>query len=51
MGTAREEPGECSFESGLMVLKQKAARKQGAPRRGCHATIPTVAASSLMTAA
>ena len=48
MGTAREEAGECSSQSGVMVLKQKTARKQGAPSRCCHATIPTVSASSLM---
>ena len=34
-----------------MVLKQKTARKQGAPSRCCHRTIPTVSASSLTTTA
>ena len=34
-----------------MVLKQKTTRKQGAPSRCCHRTIPTVSASSLTTTA
>ena len=34
-----------------MVLNQKTARKQGAPSRCCHRTIPTVSASSLTTTA
>ena len=34
-----------------MVLEQKPARKQGAPNRCCHRTIPTVSASSLTTIA
>ena len=34
-----------------MVLKQKTARKQGAPSRCCHRIIPTVSASSLTTTA
>ena len=32
-------------------MKQKTARKQGAPNRCCHRTIPTVSASSLTTTA
>ena len=34
-----------------MVLEQKPARKQGAPNRCCHRTIPTASASSLTTTA
>ena len=34
-----------------MILEQKPARKQGAPNRCCHRTIPTVSASSLTTIA
>ena len=45
MGTALEEARGCSSESGIMVLEQKTARKQGAPNRCWHATIPTVSAS------
>ena len=41
----------CSSESGIMVLEQKPARKQGAPNRCCHRTNPTVSASSLTTIA
>ena len=37
----------CSSESGIMVLEQKPARKEGAPNRCCHRTIPTVSASPL----
>ena len=33
MGTALEEARGCSSESGMMVLEQKPARKQGAPSR------------------
>ena len=51
MGTALEEAIGCSSESGIMVLEQKPARKQGAPNRCCHATTPTVSASSLTTIA
>ena len=47
MGTALEEARGCSSESGIMVLEEKPARKQGAPNRCCHRTIPTVSASSL----
>ena len=49
MGTAHEEARGCSCESGIMVLEQKPARKQGAPNRCCHRTNPTVSASSLTT--
>ena len=51
MGTALEEASGCSSESGIMVLEQKPARKQGAPNRCCHRTNPTVSASSLTTIA
>ena len=51
LGTALEEARGCSSESGIMVLEQKPARKQGAPNRCCHRTIPTVSASSLTTTA
>ena len=51
LGTDLEESGECSSESGIMVLEQKPARKQGAPNRCCHRTNPTVSASSLTTIA
>ena len=51
LGTVLEEARGCSSESGRMVLKQKTARKQGAPSRCCHRTIPTVSASSLTTTA
>ena len=51
MGTALEEAGGCSSESGIMVLEQNPARKQGAPNRYCHRTIPTVSASPLTTTA
>ena len=51
LGTALEEASGCSSESGIMVLEQKPARKQGAPNRCCHRTIPTVSASSLTTIA
>ena len=51
MGTALEEAIGCSSESGIMVLEQKPARKQGAPNRCCHRTNPTVSASSLTTIA
>ena len=47
LGTAPEEARGCSSESGIMVLEQKPARKQGAPNRCCHRTNPTVSASSL----
>ena len=47
LGTALEAAGGCSFESGIMVLEQKPARKEGAPNRCCHRTIPTVSASPL----
>ena len=50
-GTALEEAGGCPSESGIMVLEQKPARKQGAPNRCCHRTNPTVSASSLTTIA
>ena len=50
-GTAPEEARGCSSESGIMVLEQKPARKQGAPTRCCHRTNPTVSASSLTTIA
>ena len=40
MGTALEEAIGCSSESGIMVLEQKPARKQGAPNRCRHRTIP-----------
>ena len=50
-GTALEEAIGCSSESGIMVLEQKPARKQGAPNRCRHRTIPTVSASSLTTIA
>ena len=36
LGTALEEAGGCSAESGIMVLEQKTARKQGARNRCCH---------------
>ena len=49
LGTAPEEARGCSSESGIMVLEQKPARKQGAPNRCCHRTNPTVSASSLTT--
>ena len=49
LGTALEEASGCSSESGIMVLEQKPARKQGAPNRCCHRTNPTVSASSLTT--
>ena len=45
-GSAREAAGGCSSESGIMVLEQKPARKEGAPNR-CHRTIPTESASPL----
>ena len=32
LGTALEEAGGCPSESGIMVLEQKPARKQGAPK-------------------
>ena len=51
LGTAPEEARGCSSESGIMVLEQKPARKQGAPNRCCHRTNPTVSASSLTTIA
>ena len=51
LGTALEEAGGCPSESGIMVLEQKPARKQGAPNRCCHRTNPTVSASSLTTIA
>ena len=51
LGTVLEEARGCSSESGRMVLKQKTARKQGAPSRCCHRIIPTVSASSLTTTA
>ena len=51
LGTALEEAIGCSSESGIMVLEQKPARKQGAPNRCCHRTNPTVSASSLTTIA
>ena len=51
LGTALEEARGCSSESGIMVLEEKPARKQGAPNRCCHRTIPTVSASSLTTIA
>ena len=51
LGTALEEGRGCSSESGIMVLEQKPARKQGAPNRCCHRTIPTASASSLTTTA
>ena len=51
LGTALEEARGCSCESGMMVLEQKPARKQGAPNRSCHRTNPTVSASSLTTTA
>ena len=51
MGTALEEASGCSSESGIMVLEQKPARKQGAPNRCCDRTNPTVSASSLTTIA
>ena len=51
MGTVLEEARGCSSESGIMVLEQKPARKQGAPNRCCHRTNPTVSASSLTTIA
>ena len=51
MRTALEEARGCSSESGIMVLEQKPARKQGAPNRCCHRTIQTVSASSLTTIA
>ena len=41
MGTVLEEAIGCSSESGIMVLEQKPARKQGAPNRCCHRTNPT----------
>ena len=50
-GTALEEAIGCSSESGIMVLEQEPARKQGAPNRCRHRTIPTVSASSLTTIA
>ena len=40
MGTALEEASGCSSESGIMVLEQKPARKQGAPNRCCHRNKP-----------
>ena len=49
LGAALEEARGCSCESGIMVLEQKPARKQGAPNRCCHRTNPTVSASSLTT--
>ena len=49
LGTVLEEASGCSSESGIMVLEQKPARKQGAPNRCCHRTNPTVSASSLTT--
>ena len=51
LGPALEEARGCSCESGIMVLEQKPARKQGAPNRCCHRTNPTVSASSLTTTA
>ena len=51
LGTALEEARGCSSESGIMVLEHKPARKQGAPNRCRHRTIPTVSASSLTTIA
>ena len=39
-----EEARGCASESGIMVLEQKTARKQGAPNRCYHRTIPTVSA-------
>ena len=51
LGTALEEARGCSSESGIMVLEQKPARKQGAPNGCCHRTNPTVSASSLTTIA
>ena len=51
LGTALEEARGCSCESGIMVLEQKPAGKQGAPNRCCHRTNPTVSASSLTTTA
>ena len=51
LGTALKEARGCSSESGIMVLQQKTAWKQGAPNRCCHRTIPTGSASSLTTTA
>ena len=51
LGTVLEGARGCSSESGIMVLEQKTAWKQGAPNRCCHRTIPTGSASSLMTTA
>ena len=51
LGTVLEEARGCSSESGIMVLEQKTAWKQGSPNRCCHRTIPTGSASSLMTTA
>ena len=42
LGTVLEEARGCSSESGIMVLEQKPARKQGAPNRCWHRTNPTV---------
>ena len=43
-GQPLKKPCGCSSESGIMVLEQKPARKQGAPNRCCHRTNPTVSA-------
>ena len=51
MGTALEEARGCSSESGIMVLEQKPARKQGALNRCRHATTPTGSKSPSTTAA
>ena len=52
MGTALEEASGCSSESGIMVLEQKPARKQGAPNRWePQNKRSTVSASSLTTIA
>ena len=51
LGTVLEEAIGCSSESGIMVLEQKPARKQGGLNRCCHRTNPTVSASSLTTIA
>ena len=51
LGTVLEEAIGCSSESGIMVLEQKPARKQGGPNRCCDRTNPTVSASSLTTIA
>ena len=40
LGTVLEEARGCSSESGIMVLEQKTAWKQGAPNRCCHSNHP-----------